>query len=429
MDTKDFFVGTYTKSRMSNAPVLPVSIPVLEDNAVKAVVITGVRLDWLQNRIRERGVAPGNAVTIADGNGTILARVPLPEQFVGTVIPKAYLPLVHADRPDVFEVRSLDGTERILGYRPVALPVSPLYVSAGFSKADAFAPINRTTLTNVLAIAGGALLSFLAAVLIGNRFLLAPISRIADVMERWRRGETGARTGMAAADELSNVGSTLDSLLDELEDRRRRNEEADKERAVLLNELAHRVKNGFALVQAIARQTFSRAEPNRYHSFSNRLTALASTYDLLLTRNAMASSVQEVLKSAARAHSGERENRIGLDGPDVDLSPDLALPLSLVIHELATNATKYGSLGSDTGKVAVEWKEEGNRLYFVWTESGGPRVDTPSQRGFGSVLIEKAFPSKAQSSSRSEFRPEGLRFELVFNLVEPERNGAVLKER
>jgi hypothetical protein len=84
---------------MSDAPVLSVAIPVIVDGKTKAVVVSGVRLDWLQNRITERGVVQGNAVTIADGGGTILARVPLPERFVGTNIPPEFQKLVHADRP------------------------------------------------------------------------------------------------------------------------------------------------------------------------------------------------------------------------------------------------------------------------------------------------------------------------------------------
>jgi two-component sensor histidine kinase len=417
--TKDFTVGTYTKSRMSDAAVLPVAMPVIQDAQVKAIVVTGVPLDWLQNRITERGVAPGNAVTIADGNGTILARVPLPERFVGTVIPDAYLPLVHADQPGVREAVSQDGTARILGYRPVALPVSPLYVSAGFSMDDAFAPINRSTLTNALAIAGGALLSFLASVMIGNRFLRIPISRIADTMERWRDGDTLARTGMSGTDEISTVGASLDSLLDELDSRRRRNEEAEEERTILAHELAHRVKNGFALVQAIARQTFSRADPERYHSFSERLSALAGTYDLLLKKDAAASSVQEIIASAVKAHAGAEQDRLHLNGPDVVLPPDLALPLSLVVHELATNATKYGSLSGETGAVSVTWRQDAGRLLIAWAETRGPRVEPPSRKGFGSVLIERAFPSRAQARSKADYRPEGLGFELSFDLSEP----------
>ena len=418
LETKDFSVGTYTQSRLSDRPVLPLAMPLMEGETVKAVIVSGIRLDWLQNRVTERGVAPGNAVTIADGKGTIVARVPLPEQFVGTVMPDEYQHLIHAEQPDVIEVTSQDGTARILGYRPIALPSSPLYVSAGFSKPEAFAPINRATLMNTLAIIGGALFAFLAAIFIGNRFILAPISRIAEVMEKWRNGQTTARTGMTGPDELDVVGATFDRLLDELDERRRRNEQAEEERTLLVREMAHRVKNGFALVQAIARQTFSRSNPESYNAFAERLAALAGTYDLILSREGSAAPIREIISAALRAHIASQD-RIRLDGPDVVLPADIALPLSLVLHELATNATKYGSLGSEQGTVAIAWEHDDGRVVLVWTEAGGPPVSTPTKRGFGSVLIERAFSSKAQARSRSDYRPEGLVFEVGFLTGEP----------
>lgn len=118
--------------------------------------------------------------------------------------------------------------------------------------------------------------------------------------------------------------------------------------------------------------------------------------------------------AALRAHIDPDEDRIGLEGPPVRLAADLALPLSLVIHELATNATKYGSLGSEDGRVQVRWRHDDNSLYLNWTETGGPPVSVPTRRGFGSVLIERAFPSNARAQSRSEYKSDGLVFDLSF---------------
>lgn len=419
-----FVVGTFTKSRMSNAPVLPVAMPVEENGAVKAVVVSGVRLDWLQNRISERGVSPGNAVTVADGGGTILARVPLPERFVGTVIPDDFQKLVHAKEPGVIEVTSQDGTRRILGYRPISPGGNPLYVSAGFSKSEAFAPIDRSTYVNIVAIVGGALFSFLAALFVGNRFLLSPIATIAAVMARWRSGEVSVRTGMARSDEIHSMGADLDTLLDELDCRRQQNEAAVEERALLVRELAHRVKNGFALVQAIARQTFARTDQERYASFSQRLSALAGTYNLILSREGEASSARTVLQAALQAHASEAD-RIRLNGPEITLPADLALPMSLVVHELATNATKYGSLSNEDGRVEITWNVAGGRVALVWTEIGGPAVAAPTRKGFGSVLIERAFPGASRAVSKSDFLLEGLRFEISFALPEHSESAGV----
>lgn len=236
-------------------------------------------------------------------------------------------------------------------------------------------------------------------------------------MDKWKAGDAVARTGMRPTDELHAVGAALDNLLDELDCRRIQNEKAEEERMLLVRELAHRVKNGFALVQAIARQTFARSDPSQYKSFSERLTALASTYDLILSKESSAAQIRKVVGSALRAHSAD-PNRISHDGPDVVLAADLALPLSLILHELATNATKYGSLSVEEGKVTISWKEEDGRVVLLWQESGGPAVATPSRRGFGSVLIERAFPAAAQATSNAEFHPEGLVFRLSFRFAE-----------
>jgi len=315
------------------------------------------------------------------------------------------------------QVMSQDGTERVLGYRPISLPGSPLYVSAGLSTGEAFAPINRATMTNSIGIAVGALVSLLLAMFIGERFLLAPISRISEVMRNWRDGKTNARTQMSPSDELHAVGATLDDLLDELDARRDQNEKAEEARELLVRELAHRVKNGFALVQAIARQTFAKAEPERYHSFSDRLAALASTYDLILSKEGAGSSMHEVVSAALRSHLSS-PNRIVVNGTEVPLPSDLALPLSLVIHELATNAIKYGSLGAEDGRVLVDWNLSEGRLRLVWREVDGPPVKAPERTGFGTVLIGRAFPAKAKADSHTEYRPDGLVFEISFS-VEP----------
>jgi len=417
VETKAFVVGTYTKSKLTGEAVLPLAMPLLEGDAVIGVVVSGIRLDWLQNRITERGVAPGNAVTLADGEGTIVARVPLPERFVGTVIPDSFLKLIHADQPGIVEVRSQDGTERVLGYRPIALPSSPLYVSAGFSTTEAFAPINRSTIINALGIAWGALVALVLSFYVGNRVILAPISRIGDVMRQWKAGKTEARTGMKPSDELHAVGAALDDLLDQLDARRSEAERSEEERMLLVRELAHRVKNGFALVQAISRQTFARSDPERYRSFSERLTALAGTYDLILAKEGSASSIKDVVQAALKAHASDA-GRISFDGPDVVLPAEVALPLSLVIHELATNAIKYGSLGADHGTVGITWAAEGDRLDLRWVEAGGPTVTAPARKGFGSVLIERAFPSTAAPRFVVDYRPEGLHFEISFGYAE-----------
>ncbi|WP_454855621.1 sensor histidine kinase [Rhizobium binxianense] len=414
LESEDFVVGGYTMSRLSDKAVLPVAMPLRKGSGVVGVIATGLRLEWLDQRLKERGVLKGNAVTIADRDGIILARDPMPERFVGTRIPDAFQPLVHASQPGIMDVRSQDGTDRVLGYEPIRPPLSRLYVSAGVSKEEAFASINRSTAIGVISIVVGALLSFAASVFVGNRFILQPIFRLLDVLERWRKGDITARTGMAGRDELRRVGSALDGLLDELDERQRRQEKLQEARDLLVGELRHRIKNTLTIVQAIARQSFRPVAPGEYVQFSERLRALASGYDLLFADRSEQATIPEVVTNALKPHIGIATDRISIEGDPVLLAPPLVLSLSLVIHELATNAIKYGALSNESGRIRIAWEHAADRIELKWIEQGGPPVVPPNRRGFGSRLIQGAFSSAHQPVTHFDFAPAGLVFNLIF---------------
>lgn len=416
---KDMVVGEYTISKLTKNPVLPISLPLVRDGRTVGVVATGIRLDWLQARITEHGVAKGGAVTIADRSGTILARQPLPERFVGTRIPEQFLYLLTAPKPGALAVLSQDGTERIMGYKPIT-PDSPLYVSAGFSKAEAFAAVNRTTWTGLLMLVLSAVLAFAAASFVGKRFILQPIDRITTVLEEWKRGVTSSRTHMKEdSNEISLVGSSLDRLLDELEKRRLAAELAEERRNLLSRELSHRVKNTLSIVSALARQTFKGPDP-RVSSFTARLVALGRAYDLLLAGEGQGANISDILRNTLASYDVENANRFRIGGPLHPVDPEVGLALSLIFHELATNATKYGALGNDHGYVEVHWSVADGRIELSWNEHDGPPVVIPDKEGFGSKLIRRAFPSKYQPQVSISYTADGLRFGLSIISITPE---------
>lgn len=414
LTSDDYVVGGYTKSRISDQPILPVAMPLKQDGVTNGVIVTGLRLEWLQQRMKERGVIEGNAVTVADSEGVILAREPFPERFVGTRIPDAFQALIHAPGAGVIEVKSQDGTERVLGYQPINIPSNRLYIGAGISKEEAFAPINRSTIIGILSIIGGAILAFVASTLVGNRFILKPIFHIADVLERWRAGEIQARTAMHGRDELHVVGASLDRLLDELQLRGEEAQRAEAARSLVASELSHRVKNTLAIIQAIARQNFRNQSPDGYRSFSERVAALANGYDLLFAEEHQQGHVSDTIERALRPHRGENDQRFTIDGPAIVLPAQLVLSLSLVIHELATNATKYGALRDAEGHIDITWAMTGDRLKLHWHEIDGPPVEPPASEGFGSRLIKSAFPAGARPDVEFKFEPTGLSFTLTF---------------
>ena len=174
------------------------------------------------------------------------------------------------------------------------------------------------------------------------------------------------------------VGSSID-----ITERRR----AEEHRTLLVNELNHRVKNTLAVVQGLARQTFRNPGdvPRAVKSFEDRLAALSRAHNLLTDENWASASLRDVVSDQLGADRwGER---ITLDGPEVLLAPQVAVSLALVLHELATNATKYGALSTDAGSVAVTWRRDPERsaVALRWAESAdhgsGPRIVEASGRG------------------------------------------------
>ena len=211
------------------------------------------------------------------------------------------------------------------------------------------------------------------------------------------------------------VGATVD-----ITERKR----AELHLRLLVNELNHRVKNSLATIQAIAAQTFhaARSLPQAQEAFSARIVALAEAHDLLTRENWEGADLTDLLTRLEMLHGGvlhEGAPRFVFDGPPVRLSPRMALSLSMALHELATNAVKYGALSTLHGQVRIAWKvmpAKGSanakgghpRLSLTWTETGGPPVSAPTRRGFGSRLIERGLAAELSGEAHIDFEPGGV---------------------
>lgn len=189
---------------------------------------------------------------------------------------------------------------------------------------------------------------------------------------------------------------------------------AEEARAVLAQELAHRMKNSLAMVQAIITKTLRQAksmEEGRT-AVSQRLAALGRAQDILTRSNFTEADIHDVIAAAIDPHR-VAEDRITWSGPHLILTSQQALGLSLAIHELATNAAKYGALSNETGRVAMSWRVEDGAFAFEWAETGGPPVVPPGSRGFGSKLIERIVASYFDGEGRLDFDPSGIMFTLT----------------
>jgi two-component sensor histidine kinase len=195
---------------------------------------------------------------------------------------------------------------------------------------------------------------------------------------------------------------------------------AEARQKALIDELNHRVKNTLATVQSLAAQTLqgSEATARARDDFNARLFALSKAHDQLSRagwQSADFKSIVEGIFAPYRTHDGDK---ICLNGPSVRLPPNAALLLAMVIHELATNAAKYGALSAVSGALDLNWaavkRDDGRHLLIEWRESGGPPVRAPRRRGFGNRLAHRAITHELNGSAQIEFEPAGVhcRFEI-----------------
>ena len=202
---------------------------------------------------------------------------------------------------------------------------------------------------------------------------------------------------------------------------------AAESQKLLINELNHRVKNTLAIVQGLAAQSFRKLDgaQEAMAAFDARLHALAAAHSLLTARNWEAALLGDTIRSAVEATAGLDVSRFSFAGPDLTLAPQTGVSLAMIMHELCTNAIKYGALSTPEGTVSIEWELEtsggSSAVRVEWRESGGPPAAPPARRGFGTRLIERGLSAEGRNSVALEFPPEGVR--CVLNLrTEDERS-------
>jgi PAS domain S-box-containing protein len=223
------------------------------------------------------------------------------------------------------------------------------------------------------------------------------------------------RTGEEFPIEASISQASIDGrkmftvILRDITERKR----AEEHQSLLLSELVHRVKNTLAVVQSIAAQTrHSSAPEGFYDTFVGRLTALGAAHDLLTRSEWEGARLADVIRCGLEPYSGfGTDERWTMEGPPIWLAPNEAVTLSLAFHELTTNAAKHGALSDVSGRITVRWQvqpeDKPAELAIHWCERGGPAVITPSRRGFGSRLLERAVAHELGGETRMHFDPAG----------------------
>ncbi|MBA1158071.1 sensor histidine kinase [Microvirga mediterraneensis] len=232
-----------------------------------------------------------------------------------------------------------------------------------------------------------------------------------------RTGEIRWQRIVDAPRRLPNGKIVWDGIQIDITDQKR----AEDHQRLLINELNHRVKNTLATVQSLAAQSFRSVGaqsidslPSACASFEERLFALARAHDVLTRENWDGADFSDVLSQACMPYrtDGAECRRIEIGGPDLRISPSMALSFSMILHELFTNALKYGALSNASGRVRISWSTlagtPGSRLSMRWEEHGGPRVDPPSRKGFGSRLIQDGIARELNGTVALSYDPDGV---------------------
>lgn len=346
------FVGS-----VINRQILTVEVPVIIDGQVVYDISFVPPTEMFQTMIEKQRPNADWAVSIFDAEGTNFARVPNPQETVGKKASPTLLAQMFKAQEAAFQTVSLEGVPLITAV--ARSPMSGWMVASGIPTSSLVLPLLRNL---AITIAIGILL-----MLVGVAFALRMASAIA-------RGETL--------------------------------------QALLVEELNHRVKNTLAVLQAIASQTFRSATKSERETFDGRLGALARAHDLLSQEKWAGAGVHDVVNRVLEPYSILNTPRIAISGPKLPLTPPRAVMMSMILHEIATNAAKYGALSSEGGKIAIDWKllpdTSPQMLQMTWVESGGPRVTAPTRKGFGSRLIERGARDQLGGSATADFLPTGV---------------------
>jgi two-component sensor histidine kinase len=348
----NLFVGA-----VKQRPIVTVEVPVLRDGEVVYDISFSPPVEIFQGIINRQRPGEDWTISIFDGDAINFARAPNPQETIAKrASPSLYAEMLRSNEATLQTV-SLEGMPLITSFARSS--VTGWIVAAGIAESSLVGPLwRKLAITSVI---GGILLL----------------------------------TGLAFAVRMATTIARGEMLHD-----------------LLIEELNHRVKNTLAILQSIAVQTFRSASRDEREKFEGRLGALAEAHNLLSTEKWQGSELQDVVKRVLQPYLLNNPERMKMFGPHVPLSPRVAVILSMIVHEIATNAAKYGALSNDSGTVTVDWEviteNATKKLRLIWTEAGGPHVTAPVQRGFGSRLIERSARDQLGGEATVDFLPRGV---------------------
>jgi two-component sensor histidine kinase len=335
---------------------------------------------------------------IRDTHARLIARVPDNERWVGRLASEPFR--ATNDRSGLFRVTSTDGEELLIANKRSDFSAWTIGIAAKTSELRAAA---LRTIGRAIALGGAiSLLSLIFAIWIAKR-ITGPLAEL-----RQKAGALLADPGVRFEPGVPELGELWATLRGVAADRCR----AEEHQRLLMQELNHRTKNLLCVVLSIANQTAARSPAEFLERFAERIRALAASQDLLVQSKWRGVEI-EALVRAQLAHFADLIGaRITIEGPPFSVTPSAAQSIGMAVHELATNAGKYGSLSDDHGSVTISWRLDDGQFCIDWIERDGPCVKPPKRRGFGTTIISAIARSSVDGEVELNYQPGGVTWRL-----------------
>lgn len=396
------YVSDVVVGDVSKTPVMAVSVPVFRDGKLHYIFSLSLEPRLLKELLDRQKMPPEWRGTIVDRKGIVIARTRLHEEFIGKPLSEATL----TEREEL-QGTDLEGRSVKWGTAPSFVAGWTVYVSVPAALVDAAA--RDALLAYVLIVA-----AFTCVGIAGAVGIARVITRPLDLAKRAAKALGEGR----AVEFQPTVVAEANAIGTALVEAAQLREQAEQQIMLLMREVNHRSKNMLAVVQAIARQMPSTDPKLFVRQFSDRIVGLAASQDLLIESNWQGVRVFDLVRSQLSLFRELIGTRIDIAGPPVRLQPPAAQAIGMALHELATNASKYGALadGNGSGRVTVTWRLEGTGddrdFVLEWVERGGPPVKPPERRGFGYTIMVAMVEKSLDAKVDVDYAPSGLSWKV-----------------
>jgi two-component sensor histidine kinase len=416
--TGEVRISNVRVGRFVQQPIITVEVPVMRPGKPPLGLAMIMDSSAFKKLMDDRHLPEGWLGGLIDRNGNFVARSREHDRMVGKPASLGFRSAALKAKEGWFEFPSLEG-QSLANYHTTS-ELSGWVMALAADRAGLEEPIRRVIWIALLAGGLATLLSVLIAVWAARR-IAAPIEQIEQGTHALLRREPIAfdKTGVAEVDRALDAFSATASTLEQHEKDR---DEREAHVRLIMRELSHRSKNLLAIVLAIARQT-ARTTSNFEEfeqRFNARIQALADAHDLLVEQQWAGAALEDLVRAQLSAFGTER---VSASGERVILRAEAVQNAALALHELATNAVKYGALSVPDGRVSIQWTPHGDDggIRLSWRESGGPPVTEPERKGFGRFVLERVTVN-ALGSGGIQFSPSGVVWTCNINaehLVQP----------